>query len=115
MSDLTVANTILEQLGGREFVLLTGSRSFTGGDDFLMFALAANKSGANKIKIILTPLDTYTVQFWKINARARKAEDVARVVSEHEHIYCDMLQDLFFDVTGLYTTLVPREGSRQHA
>lgn len=44
MSDLTVAQTILEQLGGREFVLLTGSRSFVGGDNFLSFALSPNKS-----------------------------------------------------------------------
>jgi hypothetical protein len=35
MSNLTVANTILEQLGGGRFIAMTGAKSFVGGEDSL--------------------------------------------------------------------------------
>lgn len=45
MAELTVAKTILEQLGGSRFLALTGSRNLVGDDTSLTMRLARNKSG----------------------------------------------------------------------
>lgn len=102
---MTVANTILQQLGGRRFIAMTGSKNFGGTSDSLMFMLARNKSKAQKMKIILTPADTYTVQLWKVNLRAKTVDGICFMTKEVTDVYCDMLQEVFFDLTGLYTSL----------
>ena len=38
-TDLTVANTILQQLGGNKFRVMTGAKNFVGSNDALTFRL----------------------------------------------------------------------------
>lgn len=106
MANLQVAETILQQLGGRQFVLLTGSRGFVGSPNSLMFLVGANAKRIAKCRITLTPADTYTVEFFK------RQNDVVEpfVLSEEPltDVYYDQLQDIFEDRTGLYVTLQPR-------
>ena len=45
MADLKVANTILAQLGGLRFIVMTGARDFIGGDYHLIFSLPAGIYG----------------------------------------------------------------------
>lgn len=97
---MQVAQTILDQLGGNRFRAMTGAKDFVGSANSLMFRLPrAGKNGINKVRITLTPNDTYKVEFMKL----RKLE--VKTVSTHEEIYCDMLTELFEDHTGLYTSL----------
>lgn len=114
MSDLTVAHTILEQLGGRQFLALTGCKNLVGGDRSLSMRLSKNKSKANRMTVTLEPDDTYTVEFvHETMPRLDKAtfeyvDGKREVKLLREGVYCDMLQDLFEEATGLYVTLHPR-------
>lgn len=106
MSDQTVAKTILEQLGGPRFVVITGANTLTGHKDGLGMRvngkIAAGKIAAGKVnyvKITLDPSDTYTVE----SSYVRGTTITPRYkVSD---IYCDSLQDAFEAATGLFVTL----------
>jgi hypothetical protein len=108
MTDLTVANTILEQLGGPMFTRMTGAHNLAGDETSLRFSLhrGSAHNGINKVIVTLTPMDTYTVQFWNIRLGSKSCSQ--RLVAEHEDVYCDMLQDVFEQATGLYTSLFRR-------
>lgn len=94
-TNMTVANTILAQLGGRVFIAMTGAKNLVGGENFLMFSIPSRK--INKVKITLTPADDYTVECFKIHGA-----NVAKRAT-FEGVYCDQLQEVFTDATGLYT------------
>ena len=100
-TDLTVANTILAQLGGNRFARMTGAKQFVGSDKALVFQLPGNpgyvKDGINLVKIELTPLDEYNMIFYR--ERSGKLTEKAKV----EGVYCDQLQELFTEYTGLHT------------
>lgn len=100
-----IANTILAQLGGGRFLMITGSKQPVAVPNGLRVRLAKNKTRANLLTITLTADDLYDVEF-KYFAVGAKITDV--VVAKHEGIFCDQLQDIFEEVTGLYTTLRPR-------
>jgi len=99
MADLQVANTILEQLGGRRFLAMTGSYNLIGSENALTMKLRRNSAGASHLRITLEPSDTYTMEF----LRCRNMEAVP--VRTLDDVYFDDLQRFFTDVTGLYTTL----------
>ena len=61
-----VANTILQQLGGHGFAVMTGSRNFISLGNGLQMSLARNRTSANRLKIILDEdTDTYTMYFYR--------------------------------------------------
>jgi len=105
--DMTVANTIREQLGRMALVML-GASDFVYDESSLQFSIKGSRV-ANKVRIVLDPDDTYTVEFWK--GRGIK---MARV-SEFDGVYADQLHDLIESETGLYTSLKPRQGARKPA
>lgn len=107
--NLTIAKTVLEQLGGRRFCALTGARDFVvlhgtadgtrrPGLAFRLPSYFAQK-GINAIRITLQPSDTYRVEFSRV--RGVKMHPV----SEHIGIYWDGLAALFTAETGLVTAL----------
>jgi hypothetical protein len=96
--DLTVAQTILAQLGGHEFLAMTGARTLVGSPDALSFRLPATR-GANAIRIVLNAMDTYTVTLARVHGTRRT------IISEHEGIYSDQLRGLIERETGLATSL----------
>ncbi len=102
-TDMTVAKTILEQLGGNRFVAMTGSRNFVGDTNSLSFRVVHAKDGINACQIKLDPSDTYTVRFYRVGDRRTGYKHTDKSV--HEDIYFDQLQELFTRVTGLYTHL----------
>jgi hypothetical protein len=96
------AMEIMNQLGGMKFVTMTGAQYITYDSNMNTANLAFKFRGsrnATHCKIILDMMDTYTVTFYKV----RGAE--CKTVCEHTGIYNDMLQSLFTEVTGLYTTM----------
>lgn len=103
MSDLTVATTILEQLGGNRFRVMTGARDFLGSEDSLQFKLPRAKDGINCVQIKLEPSDTYTMKFVRVGDRRTGYKVTEKAVCED--VYCDQLQELFTKYTGLYTSL----------
>lgn len=99
MTNMQIAQTILDQLGGQKFVAMTGAKNFIAGESQLMFQIPKAKKGINKVRVILTPADTYTVEFAKV------AKLDYKVIAKVEDVYCDTLQDVFEANTGLYTSL----------
>lgn len=103
-----VAQTILEQLGGKRLIAMTGAKHFfaaAGKDNLggLTFRVPAAAKGINYVAIDLTASDDYTVTF--SNIRGAEVTEVA----QHKGIYCDMLQSIFEDETGLLASLVGKE------
>ncbi len=108
---MSIAQTILEQLGGNKFIAMTGSRNFVSDGNTLRMQLAKNCSKANRLYITLDADDTYTMHFFmyragRFNSKTctfsqDKQEDVYKVSG----IYCDQLQEIFTRITGMYTHL----------
>lgn len=107
MSDLTVAKTILAQLGGGRFKAMTGAKNFGGTEDSLSFSIPGGggfaKNGINSVYIRLTSMDDYEVKFQRI--RKCNGMPMVRWESSHEGVYADQLQSLFTEETGLNTHL----------
>jgi MoaA/NifB/PqqE/SkfB family radical SAM enzyme len=101
MADMTVANTILEQLGGRRFRAMTGAKDFMGGERSLSFKLPARfaKDGINAVQVTLDASDTYSVGFFRVRGTAIK------LVAKMDDVYADALAGVFTKVTGLDTRL----------
>ena len=59
-----IAQTILEQIGGRRFAVMTGSKNFTDLGNGLLMSLAKNTTSANRLEIIYDEgLDLYNMRF----------------------------------------------------
>ena len=95
--DKTIANTILQQLGGPMFVALTGAHDMTTDGRSLSIRFKGSKV-ANHLAITLEPSDTYTVTFSRIGRGG------VTVTSEDHDVYADMLRDIFEYHTGLYVS-----------
>lgn len=129
-----IAKIILQQLGGRQFAMMTGAKQFVAIDNGVRFRIGKNKTRANLVKIVLRGDDTYNMEFWhigqevnpytilmryadkglspdelnkQVKAATERAEKAAEPVKlkAYEGIYCDQLQELFTEYTELYTRL----------
>ena len=116
MSDYTkqnveIANIILEQLGGNKFVVMTGAKHFKAIKNGLRMKIPKNKSKANSLDITLNYDDTYTMRFYRyvaprLNSKTlMMSEEKLEEVKKFEGVYFDQLQELFTEVTGMYTRL----------
>ena len=93
------ATEILNQLGGRRFIVMTGTKQFIDMGDGLKMKLTRNKLGAQFLYIQLLADDTYLMTFAKIV----KFDWV--VIEQIPGVYFDQLQTIFTEKTGLYTHL----------
>jgi len=129
-----IAKIILQQLGGRQFAMMTGAKQFVAIDNGVRFRIGRNATRANLVKIVLRGDDTYNMEFWligqevnpytilmryannglseeefnkQVKAATERAEKAAESVKlkAYEGIYCDQLQELFTQYTELYTRL----------
>ena len=100
-TSLYVANTILQQLGGGRFKLMTGAKQFMGDARSLSFKLPSRfaTGGINYVKVVLTPADTYTMIFGKTRGTS------FRILAVVEGVYDDMLRAIFTQQTGLDCTM----------
>jgi hypothetical protein len=99
MTNLQIANTIIEQLGGSQFIVMTGSKDLVGREDGLSFRIGRNAKGISHIRITLEVTDTYTVEFFKW----RKLEMISR--GDVSAVYADQLRKVIESRTGLITSL----------
>ena len=96
---MTTAQTILQQLGGNKFLVMTGAHTLIDGGNYLSMKLRKNQSGANYLRITLNAMDTYKMEFLSLRGMDIKTK------AEFDNIYNDQLQSIFTQVTGYYTSL----------
>lgn len=97
---MQVAQTILAQLGGPRFIVMTGSKHFVGDDTHLRFKVGTNPRKITHVQIrYMTSTDTYLVTFMRVRGLN------VQTIAEFPDVYADMLQLLFTENTGLYTRL----------
>ena len=95
------AEEVLQQLGGRKFIAMTGAKNFVKNDKdkSIVFRVPKAKNSINTIRITLTSMDVYNVDF--ISVRGTNIKTVATA----KGVYNDQLQSIFTKYTGLYTSL----------
>ncbi len=94
-----IAKTIIEQLGGAQFVMLTGAKRFVAAERAVLFSIGSNPKHVSRVRVVLEANDTYTLYFY--NSKLD-------VVALERDVYCDKLQDIFEQETELYVTLHAR-------
>lgn len=108
---MSVGEKILEQLGGSMFIGMTGCHHFVTDKNSLLMQIPKNESKANRLKITLQSNDLYTMNFFKYVPPRKKrnsfeyTEDKIIPVKELTDVYCDQLETIFTQVTGMYTRL----------
>lgn len=99
-----IVKNILTQLGGNKFLVMTGSKDLTEIDEYtLRMKLSKNKSNANYLYVRLNAKDLYDLNFKKI--QLKNGEYSEKVIAARCDVYCNNLQSVFTEVTGLYTKL----------
>ena len=66
---MSVAKTILEQLGGNKFRMMTGAKNFVGYENGVSMKIGRNSSNSNYLKITLNSMDTYDMKFCKFTRK----------------------------------------------
>jgi hypothetical protein len=96
------AEEVLQQLGGRKFIAMTGAKNFVKNDKdkSITFKIGGGaKNSINYVKITLTSMDVYNVDFIKV-----RGTDI-KTIATAKGVYNDKLQSIFTKYTGLYTSL----------
>ncbi len=98
---MQVAQTILGQLGGNKFQIMTGASNFVALKNGLVFKLPSRlaKDGINCIRVVLNDSDTYDIEFmriWGINSWTVETVEV---------VYNDQLRQIISERTGLELTM----------
>lgn len=103
-----IAQTIIQQLGGGKFAAMTGMKNvtyFNGGEKSrggVTFKIGGGaKSGINYVRVTLTFMDVYTVEYLKVSP----SKGTVKTIKQSDDVYCDMLQDNFIEATGFFTSL----------
>lgn len=96
---MQIAHEILKQLGGNRFIAMTGASNLTGRPDGLSFKIGKNAKKVTHVRVTLTAMDDYDVEF--LSVRGTTIKPVASVSG----VYADNLRQSFESNTGLYTTL----------
>tara|TARA_B110000908_G_C9836695_1_gene263787 strand:+ start:92 stop:391 length:300 start_codon:yes stop_codon:yes gene_type:complete len=94
-----IATTILQQLGGNKFAVMTGSKNFIAGKNSLSMKLSRNSSKCNYLRITLNGKDLYDIEFISIRGSVIKTKEA------FNDVYNDQLVNIFESTTGLYTRL----------
>ena len=97
---MSIAKTILEQLGGNKFVVMTGAKNFVDCGDALSMKIGRNKTSSNYLKITLNSMDNYDMKCSRVSPMGGE-----RSVIEYNGVFNDMLDDMFTAHTGMYTSL----------
>tara|TARA_R100001086_G_C11713501_1_gene224846 strand:+ start:214 stop:660 length:447 start_codon:yes stop_codon:yes gene_type:complete len=96
---MEIADTILDQLGGRRFIKMTGAKTFVSTGEGVYFKFPSAKNGINSVVINLHEDDTYSLHFDKIRG------DSVKEMGSYYDVYAESLRQVFTDATGLETSL----------
>lgn len=105
MTDMTVAKTILEQLGGHRFIAMTGAKDFVAENSALTFKIGRNYKQINHVRIYLNASDLYDMTFSQVRKQKGIGAFSYKQIDSYDNVYFDQLQDLFTKATGMYTKL----------
>ena len=95
---MTICRTILKQLGGtHRLAAMTGAHRFVDHGNGVSFTIRGSRK-ANYVKVTLNSLDLYDVQTAIVGKKLRAVKDF-------ENVYCDQLQPIIEEATGLYLSL----------
>jgi len=89
-----IATTIYEQFGGKYAQAFIGMYNILSINNGIRFQFKGSRK-TNLLTIVLTPMDTYTMTFYKIEKNGCKQIEII------ENAYCDDIQQYFCDFTGL--------------
>ncbi len=98
--DIKIANTILSQLGGKQFIMFTGAKNLCAIENGVQMTIPfKTKNKSNVVRIVLNSTDIYNMSFhsWYKDSR--------RDIEEVKDVYCDQLIDIFEEKTGIYGRL----------
>jgi hypothetical protein len=99
-NNLIIAKTIIQQLGGNKFIVMTGARNIFADGQGVTMQIMKNKSKAKYVSIILNSLDLYDMQFKSLD------KDLNLIIrAEANNIYFEDLETIFTNITGLNTRL----------
>jgi hypothetical protein len=96
---MDIARTILSQLGGKRFIVMTGAKTLLAHKDGLSFRLPRCSSGINYVKITLNGLDLYNLECGSVR------KDTYTVRASESDVHVEDLRTIFTSHTGLYTSL----------
>jgi hypothetical protein len=100
INNMETAETILKQLGGGRFKVMTGAKNFCAIENGLSFRIPKTPaSPINYVEIKVNGLDLYDLTFKRIyRSKVEK-------ISDASDISCDQLQAVFTKNTGYDTHL----------
>jgi hypothetical protein len=101
---MTIAATILKQLGNGRFVAMTGAKNLISHDDGLSFKIGRNRKKVTHCRIRHTSADEYIMEFLNIRDHGVNFKTIV-TIAVRENVYCDQLQTVFTSETGLDTHL----------
>jgi hypothetical protein len=96
MADMTVANEIARQIGGKAFYMMGSRKTLVGGENDLSFKVMRNAEKVTHVRVTLNAADTYDVEF--IRCWGTKAPKTLKSV---KGVYNDMLKEVISVGTGL--------------
>lgn len=107
MSDKNlIAQTILNQLGGHRFTVMTGAKEYVALPNGLRFKIGRNQTATNMVCVEYdAKQDLYNLIFENVSV-SRKTFDVTRkLIEKIDGVDAKDLQNVFTKVTGLATSL----------
>ena len=99
---MTTYEIILQQLGGRQFIAMTGARLMHDGDNKLIAKIKGSKT-CNHLEITLNSMDLYDIRFCKIGTA--KTMFAIKNDKTFNNIYFDDMKGLIEEETKLYLSL----------
>jgi len=104
--DENVGQTILQQLGGRRFIAMTGAKNFVNlntkeyGRGGLAFKIGRNAKGVTHVRIVLTGADLYSIDYLAVRGTSEP-----KTKATSKGVYAEDLRADFTRKTGLATSL----------
>lgn len=97
---------ILNQLGGKRFAMMVGAKDHIALENGVRFKIGKNSSATNTVTVVYdSGKDLYNMTFEKVSL-SRKTWNVSRkIIHSCDGVFGDQLQDIFTDVTGMFTKL----------
>ena len=90
---------VLTQLGGNKFIAMTGAKNFGTDGKSLTFKVGRNSKSVNYVRIKLSSMDLYDMEFLQVRAGKIK------IKSKENGVYADQLGKMFKKNTGLNVRL----------
>lgn len=94
-----IAKTIINQLGGNKFAMMTGAKNFVATESGVYFSIGRNASSINRVEVELNANDLYNIRF------SRATKKTMKLLAEHADVYAEDMAAIFTDETGMHTKL----------